>query len=178
MAQVSFEKAFGSVIPKTKSQLVFGDTRDVIALQPKKPPTVGEQLKKIETLPQPLKTLASPVTTGALAGTLGLLTGTGPVSAAIIGTSIPVAAGVVQSSPTVDVAVTKRLKDPVGAGKSLGKAAESIITGVGKAATAVGKGVGKAVEFTKENPLLVGGGAVAATLGAGAVALSKSVALS
>lgn len=134
--------------------------------------TLGQQLKKLESAPKIVQFIASPKLTGALVGALSLLTGTSPITAGLVGTSIPVLAGAVKTSPTLDKAISSRITDPVGTGEQLGSTIEK---GAGFVES-VGKGLGTAIEtgkntlttiidYAKEHPITTGATAGLTTAG-------------
>lgn len=137
--------------------------------------SVGEQLKKIETLPTPLRILASPKTTVALGTTLAALTGGAAAAPAIVwkGTKIlggvALAEGLIQASPKVEE-VAKRKLQPEKVGKYLGEQIE----GFGKEKEGVDK-----LTFTEKvkEGLKKAGLIGAGVAGAGALALGASKAI-
>lgn len=104
----------------------LGNSNDIIRLRPKKKKfaTVGEQLRKIETLPQPIRTLASPKLTGALATGLGLLTGVPVLRSIGVGLAIPTVAGVVKASPKAEKFAKERFFTPEKFGQRIGEVIE------------------------------------------------------
>lgn len=140
--------------------------------------TIGEQLRKLETLPKPLQIIASPTLTGALVGTLSLLTGTSPITAAIAGTSIPVIAGVTKTSPTIDEAISKRITDPIGAGEQLGSGVEKVAGAVGKAGEAIGGAVEKGKSIIEKTKEIISSKPITSTLVAGGLGAAGIAAIS
>lgn len=141
----------------------------------KKWASVGEQLRKIETLPTPLRILASPKTTVVLGTTLAALTGGAGAVAPTLwkGTKIlggvALAEGLIQASPKAEEVVKRKLQ-PEKVGKYLGTQIEEF----GKEKEGADKLTFK--EKVKEGLKKAGiiGGAVA---GAGAIALGVSKAV-
>ena len=135
----------------------------VIKLKPKpkekKLASISSQLKKIETLPLPIKVIASPQLTGALAGTLGLLTGAGVLPSLGIGLGIPTVGGVIKASPKAEGFIKERLLQPEKLGVKIGGIIEDPLGALKKTTTAA---------------KIIGGGVVGAGLvGAGILGVKK-----
>lgn len=113
--------------------------------------TIGDQLKRAENFPLPLKVLTSPTSTVVLSSVLGALTGTvGPGTALKsgflgAGTS-EIVQGAIKSSPTLDTAISKRVLNPSGVGETLG----GVIEDVSKVPDKVGGFIGGGIEKGKD----------------------------
>ena len=134
---------------------------------------IGEQLKRLESMPLPIRILASPKTTAVLGTTLAALTGGAALVPAKLWTGTKILGGValgeglIQSSPKIE-SFAKRKLQPEKVGKYLGEQVE----GFGKEKENGLTWKEKAKEGLKKAGLI--GGAVALA-GAGALGLSKAI---
>jgi len=118
---------------------------------PTKLPTIGQQLRKRETLPAPLKFLSSPALTGGLIAGLGLLTGTlGILPALGVFGGLPTVAGIIKRSPKAEILLKEKLLQPEKFGERIGEFIEDPLKPLEKPKKKV-KGI---IERIKEKPIV------------------------
>lgn len=111
--------------------MVLGD--DVIRLGAPQFATVGEQLRRRQDLPLPVRIISSPFLTGGLLGGLGLLLGGGFLPALGIVGGIPTLAGAVKSSPKLEGLIQEKILRPEEFGERIGGFVEDPISPFKKA---------------------------------------------